>query len=128
MGSQPPASAARDYAAQYPDPIDVAAGESVRVERPDEENPSWWWCVADDGRAGWVPGTNLDPTPTAGANSRVQRSYSARELSVTRGEPLVILEEFADWLLVRNTAGARGWVPASHIQRDEKPPGEHHHI
>jgi len=126
MDSQAPASAARDYAAQYPDPIDVPAGASVRVERPDEENPSWWWCVADDGRAGWVPGTILDPAPTPGASARVQRSYSARELSVTQGEPLVVLEEFADWLLVRNTAGTRGWVPASHIERrDAKSPGTH---
>jgi SH3-like domain-containing protein len=117
MDSKASASAARDYAAQYPDPIHVPAGASVRVERPDEENPSWWWCVADDGRAGWVPGTILDPAPKAGATARVQRQYSARELSVTQGEPLVVLEEFVDWLLVRNAAGARGWVPASHIVR-----------
>jgi SH3-like domain-containing protein len=115
MDQQPPASAAREYTAQYPDPIDVPAGARVRVERPDEENPSWWWCVADDGRAGWVPENILDPAPTAGASARVRQSYSARELSVTKGEPLVVLEEFTGWLLVRNGAGAQGWVPASHI-------------
>jgi len=126
MDSHAPASAARDYAAQYPDPIDVPSGATVRVERPDEENPSWWWCVAEDGRAGWVPATILDPAPTAGASARVQRPISARELSVTRGEPLAVLEEFAGWLLVRNITGARGWVPASHIERrDAKSPGTH---
>jgi len=128
MDSQAPASAARDYTAQYPDPIDVPAGASVRVERPDEENPLWWWCVADDGRAGWVPKTILDPAPTPGATVHLRQSYSARELSVTQGEPLIVLQEFAGWLLVRNTAGARGWVPASHIERDAKLSGTHHHV
>ena len=111
------ATAVRDYKAQYVDPIDVSAGASVRVERPDDENPSWWWCVAEDGRAGWVPESMLDPAPSPGVRARVTREYSARELSVASGDSLDVLEEFADWVFVRNTAGERGWVPVTHIER-----------
>jgi hypothetical protein len=110
------ARAARDYTAQYPDPIDVPAGVAVRVERPDEENPAWWWCVADNGRVGWVPAAILDPAPAAGESARVREAYSARELSVTRGEPLIVLRELAGWLLVRSGAGAQGWIPITAVE------------
>ena len=60
------ARAARDYVAQYPNPIEVSAGAIVRVDREDADSPGWWWCVAADGRAGWAPGHLLEPFPAAG--------------------------------------------------------------
>ena len=114
MPDSPPVhqvDATRDYQAQYADPIDVPAGALVRVERADEENSAWWWCVAADGRAGWVPAVLLDPPPAAQGHARVRETYTARELSVTRGDSLTIVREHAGWAFVRNRAEAEGWVP-----------------
>ena len=108
-------TAVRDYKAQYLDPIDVSAGASVRVERPADENPSWWWCIAEDGRAGWVPGSMPDPAPSPGAQARVTRQYSTRKRSVTTGESLVVLEQVAGWYDVRDAAGERGWLPITYV-------------
>ena len=103
-----------DYVAQYANPIDVAAGAVVRVERNDPEFPGWWWCCASDGRSGWVPTPLLDPTPVAGTLARLRQGYSARELSVQQGEQVSIVSEHAGWLLVRTAAGTTGWIPATH--------------
>jgi hypothetical protein len=105
----------RDYKIQYPDPIDVAAGAEVRVERADVEAPQWWWCVAADGRAGWVPANLLEPEPVAGGISSLRRDYSARELAVRRGDRLTIEEAYSGWLLVQAIDGRRGWVPRTHV-------------
>ena len=45
----------RKYEAQYRDPIQVKAGESVEVGRADNDDPGWLWCRAMDCREGWVP-------------------------------------------------------------------------
>ena len=106
--------ATQDYVAQYPDPITVSEGDRVRVDREDDEFRSWWWCVAEDGRAGWVPGDLLEPAPAPGSTARLRTDYTARELSVRRGTPLAALEERAGWLFVRAPNGATGWLPTSH--------------
>jgi hypothetical protein len=42
----------------------------------------------------------------------------APELSVASGATRwTCWREFADWVFVRNTAGERGWVPVTHIER-----------
>jgi hypothetical protein len=110
------ASAIQDYRAQYPDPIDVPINTVVRVDREDSDEPGWWWCIAPDARAGWVPAVLLDPAPSPRTLARVRSSYSARELSITRGEPLAVEHEYCGWLFVRNGAGVPGWVPATHVQ------------
>lgn len=110
----------RDYVAQYPDPIVVCANAIVRVEREDPEFRDWWWCVAEDGRAGWVHAELLIPPPTPDATVRVRTDYSARELTVERGTPLVILDERSDWVLARTLDGTTGWLPASHVMPTTK--------
>lgn len=107
--------ATTDYVAQYSDPITVTSGAEVRVEHEDDEWPGWWWCVAGDGRGGWVPRELLAPPPAPGSVSRVGAGYTARELTVRQGTRLEMLEARAGWLFVRDPGGATGWVPASHV-------------
>ena len=107
--------ATENYSPQYPDPISVPAGTIVYIDRDDSDNPGWWWCIAPDGRAGWVPAELLDPVPTANTRALVRLQYSARELPLNRGEQLVVEVEYAGWLYVRNDAGMRGWVPVTHV-------------
>lgn len=106
-----------DYSPEYPDPIKVLPGEKVRVGREDDEYPGWKWCHTADGRAGWVPVELLLPMDEE-AQATVLQPYSAQELSVRMGEEVEIEEARHQWLLVRNTRGERGWIPASHIEED----------
>jgi hypothetical protein len=106
----------RDYAVQYADPIEVPAAATVRVERQDPDVPAWWWCVAADGRAGWVPRELLEPTPTGPGVAVVRTTYSARELAVSQGDSITIHREYAGWYLVQAGDGQRGWVPCTHVR------------
>jgi len=112
-----PVVVTRDYVAQYSDPITVAAGATVRVERDDPEFPGWWWCVAEDGRAGWVHTDLLAPSPAGGAVAHLRADYTARELTVHRGTCVTVLDDRAGWLFVSAPDGATGWMPATHVMR-----------
>jgi SH3-like domain-containing protein len=102
-----------EYRVEYESPIEVAAGERVRVGREDSEFPGWKWCEALDGHAGWVP---VEFLSEEGAEATVRQDYSARELAVQPGEEVMVEDARHEWLLVRNARGERGWIPASHAQ------------
>ena len=110
----------RDYSPQYHDPIDVPSGALVDVVGPDDENGDWWWCRAEDGRAGWVRGDLLEPEPTRGGTARLRRAYTARELEARRGERLDVVHEYAGWVFAQNRAGVRGWVPVTHVVEESR--------
>jgi SH3-like domain-containing protein len=103
----------REYVVQYPDPLTVAAGTRVIVGRDDEEYPGWKWCKAPDGREGWIP---VELLSNDDAQRIVLCDYSARELAVRPGEEVSVEDSRHGWLLVRNTHGERGWIPASHAE------------
>jgi len=102
-----------EYRAEYESPIEVAAGERVRVGCEDSEFPGWKWCESLDGRAGWVPVEFLSEEEV---EATVRQDYSARELAVQTGDEVMVEEARHGWLLVRNARGERGWIPASHAQ------------
>ena len=101
-----------DYRSQYQNPISGTAGTLVTVEREDTDYRGWWWCTAPNARSGWVPSPVLDRTEI-GMEARFTRDYSARELTITRGELLRVQEKCSGWLLVENEEHQVGWVPAS---------------
>jgi len=104
----------RKYEAQYQDPIQVKAGESVEVGRADNDDPGWLWCRAMDGREGWVPAELLS---RQGARAVMREDYSAKELAVFAGDEVEVERACHGWLLVRNSQGECGWIPQSHIHR-----------
>jgi hypothetical protein len=65
----------RKYEAQYRDPIQVKAGESVEVGRADNDDPGWLWCRAMDRREGWVP---VELLSGQGARAVMREDYSAK--------------------------------------------------
>lgn len=103
------------YDAMYTDPIAFARGATVRVVREDPEQPTWWWCIGPDGREGWTPADVLAPSPAPGSLATATADYTARELTVTEGTTLVVLDRRPGWLFVRDPAGATGWVPDASI-------------
>lgn len=111
----------RDYAAQYGDPIRLAAGERLTLsDRTDqwEGNAEWvWrWAVAADGREGWVPAEIVEPLGEGVGVAR--QAYDARELSVRADDRVVSLLALCGWHVCRAGDGREGWVPSSHLQEE----------
>jgi len=78
----------REYMPEYPDPIEVAAGERVSVGNEDAEFPGWVWCRSSDGREGWVP---------AGFQHRMPSTFAGVPWSDRRTPiPQKILTSFRD--------------------------------
>jgi Variant SH3 domain/SH3 domain len=104
----------RPYAAQYPDPIEVTQGEAITLGKRDIDYPGWIWATSPaSGKSGWIPEQFVQVN---GDEARVNRDYSARELSVAEGDIVTIIEELLGWALVESPAG-RGWVPATTLAR-----------
>ena len=104
------------YVTQYANPLQVLRGEALTVGREDDEFPGWRWCKFADGREGWVPEEFLSSRDT---QATILCDYSAKELSVEPGELLRITDTPHDWVLVPNSQGEAGWVPASHIEKPD---------
>jgi SH3-like domain-containing protein len=96
------------YAAQFANPIALAAGETVRVAEPDPEYPQWYWCRGPDGREGWVHQDFL--SQLSGAAIALS-DYDARELNVEVGMRMQVLRVCGAWLYVETDDGRVGWVP-----------------
>jgi uncharacterized protein YgiM (DUF1202 family) len=113
MAKSDKAKIIREYMPEYPDPIEVVAGERVSVGNEDAEFPGWVWCRSSDGREGWVPAELLS---SEGSDAIILENYSARELAVQLGEEVIVEAVRHEWLLVRSTRKERGWIPASHAE------------
>ena len=98
----------REYAAQYPDPITVQAGDRVLVGADDPEFPGWRWSRGPDGRAGWVPEPLLQQE---GSEAIMLQDYTARELSVQAGTEVVLQHAISGWAWVTASDGRAGWIP-----------------
>ena len=113
---------AKDYQAEFSDPIAVAAGEAFTVsERTSawENNPAWiWvWCTDQRGKSGWVP-KNIIQMNTDGRTGTTPAAYDARELTVTAGQELRIEQEESGWFWCCDQQGKCGWVPISHMMAE----------
>lgn len=92
---------AKDYQAEFSDPIAVEAGEAFAVsERTSawENNPAWiWvWCTDQRGKSGWVP-KNIIKMDADSHVGTTHAAYNARELTVTAGQELTIEHEESGW-------------------------------
>lgn len=93
----------------YTDPLAAVAGTRLILDREDDEFPGWVWCAAPDGREGWVP------RPFLMSDGTLRRDYDARELTVARGDALIVFETVNGWCWAASAAGKRGWVPAANL-------------
>jgi hypothetical protein len=89
-------------------PLQIAEGDVLLVGPRDKSWPGWIWVSTPDGRGSYVPEDILE---IGGATARVRTAFSARDLSVKRGERVEALREVSGWLWCRNDAGETGWLP-----------------
>lgn len=106
--------AAADFEVSYPHPIHFAAGDRVLAGREDPTWPGWIWARTSDGNEGWAPLPCLEIGADGTAVAR--KAYTARELSMRRGDQLLSLREHSGWLWCRNQHGEEGWVPAFNLK------------
>lgn len=89
-------------------PLSISAGDTVSVGPRDKSWEGWIWVSTADGRGSYVP---EDILKIEGATATVQTAFSARDLSVKRGESVTALREVKGWLWCRKQDGEEGWLP-----------------
>ncbi len=87
-------------------PLHLQPGDKVTTGPRDPSWPGWIWVTTTEGRGSYVPEEILDES-----TGTVTESFSARDLSVKRGERVAALREVKGWLWCRNAAGDEGWLP-----------------
>jgi len=100
-----------NYDRPYDNPIDVKAGDLVRPVQDgsmETDFMGWTWCIGPDGRAGWTPDSWCEPTDEGW---RVMRDFSARELTVRKGDRLRLFHSESGFLFCETATGERAWVP-----------------
>lgn len=107
----------RNYRTQYPDPVTIAVGEVVVLGARDTEWPQFIWGTDRCGRSGWIPERVLGGDA---GTVRCIEAYSARELDVDVGDDVRLLRETGGWWWCENARGAQGWVPATHLQIEDR--------
>ncbi|HEY3777747.1 MAG TPA: hypothetical protein VGL35_06790 [Rhizomicrobium sp.] len=103
--------ACRAYTRPYDDPLVVRAGEIVTpdpVRSAQSDIPGWTWCVARDGRGGWVPDAWFE---SANGIWTAKRDYNALELTVAVGDRLRLLYGESGFVFCRSEQSNEGWLP-----------------
>jgi uncharacterized protein YgiM (DUF1202 family) len=101
------------HTATYQQTIHGQIGETVTVGPEDSDFPGWVWCTDKAGTSSWVPKAYL---AIEGDFGQLNREYNAKELSVTTGERLTVVDEESSWYLCETEAGLRGWVPMENVK------------
>lgn len=95
--------------------INVKQGDVVTWMKHDlwDDSHTWVWCVASDGKEGWIA---LDCLDIDNESATLKRDFNAIELSVNGGEVITVYEELAGWCWSENVRGDTGWIPRSKIE------------
>ncbi|KAI9102030.1 hypothetical protein DFS34DRAFT_647813 [Phlyctochytrium arcticum] len=128
------AVAVYEYQATLDDEVDVAIGDRFRIVQREQG-----WCIVEkDGKLGWVPEGCLAQTEgddvreseepvTSTQHGVVLYDYtkiSPNELSIKKGDHLLIRNKYEHWLLAV-CQGDSGWVPSCYVSILDNPDGDH---
>ena len=108
----------KNYKSPHPDPIVFQKGEQVEIGDEYKGDPDWgnWiWCKGKDKKQAWVPLQYLEVKAGAGI---FKTSYNALELSVLKGEELVVHEKINGFGMAEKTNGKKGWVPLRNMIKE----------
>jgi hypothetical protein len=109
------------YETEFINPIILKTGEKVTIgEDPNPEMNSatwvnWVYCIKEDGsNAGFVPEQIIRKE---GEYGTILQNYSAKELSVEKGEIIKGIEELNGWLWSKiESTGEIGWIPMDNLK------------
>ena len=96
------------------EPLVISAGERLRWERRPTEWAGWLFCESAPGVRGWAPEAWLT---IDGEEAVMVRDYDARELAVGEGDFVDGELVESGWVLARDAAGGRGWVPLACLEK-----------
>lgn len=92
----------------------MSKGSSIEIiRRNDGKYREWYWCRTGDGNEAFVPGQVLEVN---GSTGTFLRDYNSLELTVSRGDILIMLYEMGGWTLARKSTGEEGWVPSEYTE------------
>jgi uncharacterized protein YgiM (DUF1202 family) len=97
----------------YPKPLEVGEGDKLTVGQRDEDWKGFLWCANPTGQGGWVPEDYIEQSGAVGV---MRCDYTAKELTITEGEELILHKSQSGWYWATNHAGESGWVPTDHIE------------
>jgi len=102
------------WVASYPDPIQARAGDALELDGREDlwDGHRWLWAKHADGKEGWVP----DAIASEAHPFTATETYSALELSCTKGQALTALRVLHGWVWCLDEAGQRGWVPLRNLE------------
>lgn len=108
----------QDYTSEYPNPITFAKGAPLvvgkRYEGP-EGWDDWFFCRTPGQESGWVPAQVIEII--SGDTAQAREDYTARELTVQKGEQLLGGRVLNGWAWCENPASSEsGWVPLANLQ------------
>lgn len=89
-------------------PIQLIAGDPVRVGEESVPYPGWVRITAPDGRGTWVPEGYVRGEGRAG---RMLVDYDSTEVGVKERDQVTVLLENKGWAWVRTDDGREGWLP-----------------
>jgi hypothetical protein len=94
--------------------IRIRVNDSLSIGHRNQQHPAFVWSATEDGHHGWVPEDYIEILN--GRDAVARRDYDSTHLTVVEDETLEVLEQVGDYLLCRNAAEARGWVPESCVE------------
>ncbi|MDI6402580.1 SH3 domain-containing protein [Balneolaceae bacterium ANBcel3] len=107
-----------DHTSEYPDPICLKKGDLITVGEK-HEGPEgwdhWYFCESPGQKAGWVPAQIIENVKEK--KTRALEKYTARELTVRRGDLILGSKTLNGWIWCKRTDDPEsGWVPLSCVR------------
>jgi hypothetical protein len=102
-----------DYDVHDPQPLQLEAGQEVRIVRSDLGWPGWVW-IEGGNNAGWIPESHLEGISPGRA--RTTSAFDGSDLSARRGDVLIVEEEAPGWIRGRRGDGVSGWFPLFNLK------------
>jgi len=105
----------KNHKSEFHLPLIAEKGEIVEGQERETEWEGWLWCRNSSGVHGWVPKTHLESMSESG-QFQFLNDYTARELTVSKGQEVIALNEESGWVWARTTLGEEGWIPMENLQ------------
>jgi SH3-like domain-containing protein len=105
----------KNHKSEFHVPLITKKGDIVEGQERETEYEGWLWCQNSAGLQGWVPKAYLKQASESG-QFQFLKDYNARELTINKGQEVIVLDEESGWAWVRTTLGEEGWIPLENLQ------------